>query len=83
MKTLAYSKAAIKDLWRLGPTASKRITLKIAQYARDPAALTNNVKSLQGSNYLRLRIADWRVIFTEDLQILRIVRVRHRKDAYR
>jgi mRNA interferase RelE/StbE len=83
VKNIAYSKATIKDLQRLGSTVSKRVTLKIAQYARDPAALADNVKHLQGSDYLRLRVADWRVIFTEDMQIIRVLRVRHRKDVYR
>ena len=83
MKRVTYTATALKDLRRMGAVEQKRVVAKIKQYASDPGSLAANVKKLQGSDYLRLRVADWRVIFNEDMQVILIMRVRHRKDAYR
>jgi mRNA interferase RelE/StbE len=56
---------------------------KIRQYATDPASLANNVKKLQGrEDEYRLRVGDWRVIFTQDGVILNVLKVRRRGSAY-
>ncbi len=56
---------------------------KIRQYAANPASLVNNVKKLQGrEDEYRLRVGDWRVIFTQDGVILDVLKVRPRGNAY-
>ena len=43
-----------------------------------------DIKRLQGETVeLRLRVGDYRVRFTEESGTLHIIRVRHRKEAYR
>jgi mRNA-degrading endonuclease RelE of RelBE toxin-antitoxin system len=44
-----------------------------------------NVKALTGkfAGQLRLRLGDYRVIFTDSGEILHVVRVRNRREAYR
>lgn len=38
---------------------------KLRLYAADPAALSNNVKALRGEGQrYRLRVGDWRAVFT-------------------
>lgn len=37
---------------------------KLRLLAEDPKALANNVKALKGIDGYRLRVGDWRVIFT-------------------
>jgi mRNA interferase RelE/StbE len=61
---------------------SRLVRSKIEQYARDPASLTNNVLKLQNRLGYRLRIGDWRVIFTESAASVEIVAIRPRSSAY-
>jgi mRNA interferase RelE/StbE len=59
------------------------IRTKVAQYASDPASLANNVKALKGvPGGYRLRVGDWRVLFTEDGAVIAIVRIAPRGGAY-
>ncbi len=83
MKQITYTATAQKALRKIGHVEAKRIVGKIVAYASDPAAQANNVKALQGSDYLRLRVGDYRVIFTEDMQVLVILQIGHRKDVYK
>lgn len=83
MPQIAYSKAAIRALARMPANISKLIRGKVEQYAADPAAQANNVKALKGEpGVLRLRVGDWRVLFTEDGQVLAIIRIAPRGGVY-
>jgi mRNA interferase RelE/StbE len=83
MKTVLYSKAALKVLGRMPATTSQLIRSKISQYAADPSAQANNVRALQGmAGAYRLRIGHWRVLFTEDRCVIAIVKVSPRGSAY-
>ena len=75
------TKAAVKELKRIGP-ARTNIVAKIQQYADDPASLSNNVKALTGADEYRLRIGDYRVLFTLSDDTMTVVAVRHRSRAY-
>jgi mRNA interferase RelE/StbE len=55
---------ALKGLKRHGSMAD-RIMRTMREYADGTGAHTNNVKALQGSSALRLRIGDYRVVFSE------------------
>lgn len=60
-----------------------RISEKIAAYANDPAAQTNNVTALQGSDGLsRLRVGDWRVIMWDHV-VLEVLEIKPRGSAYK
>lgn len=62
---------------------SQTIRAKIALLAEQPDALANNVTALRGEpGVFRLRIGDWRVIFTEDLQVVAVIRIAPRGSAY-
>lgn len=53
------------------------------QLADDPASLARNVKALKGPAGLkRLRVADWRVIYTETLVVVAVLKVSPRGSAY-
>lgn len=83
MKRIVYSRAAIRMLRRMPANVARTVRDKIAQYAEDPPALANNVKALKGEpGYLRLRIGDWRVVFTETGEVIAIVRIAPRGSAY-
>ncbi|MBL8577436.1 MAG: type II toxin-antitoxin system RelE/ParE family toxin [Mesorhizobium sp.] len=83
MKKVAYSKDAIKTLSRMPANIARQIRSKIEQYADAPDSLTNNIKALKGAEgYYRLRVGDWRVIFSETGEIIAIIRIAPRGGAY-
>lgn len=82
MKRIAYSKSALTTLRRMPNNEAKRIVEKIRQYADDPASLANNVKALKGSDYVRLRVADWRVIMDENGNVLDVLKIGPRGSIY-
>jgi mRNA interferase RelE/StbE len=83
MRRVEYGRDAARTLLRMDRATARRIRSKVAQLAVDPEALANNVKALKGSDRLmRLRVGDWRVIYTEDLLILLVIKVAARGSAY-
>ncbi|NSX90144.1 type II toxin-antitoxin system RelE family toxin [Agrobacterium tumefaciens] len=82
MKQIAYSKSALKVLRRLPTNEAKRITSKIEQYASDPKSLANNIKALVGSPYIRLRVADWRIIMDDQGNVLEVLKIGPRGSVY-
>jgi len=66
----------------MGERQASAIEAKIEQFSADPASLANNVKALRGTHALRLRVGDYRVIFTEELVVLDILAIGHRREIY-
>ena len=58
------------------------VRAKIDQLAADPDLLANTVKRLQGRPGFRLRVGDYRVIFTEDGTVLDVLAIGHRREVY-
>jgi mRNA interferase RelE/StbE len=51
--------------------------------ADDPASLANNITPLKGGEGMtRLRVGDWRVIYTETLVIVSVVHIGPRGGVY-
>ena len=74
---------AIRDMRRLDARNRERIIAKIEQYVTDPASLARQVIMLTGSQYRRLRVGNYRVIFhIEHDGTMIVLRVRHRGEAY-
>lgn len=81
-RRVRYSKEAGKALRKMGSQEADRIFTKIEQLAKDPASLANNIKALKGSDLFRLRVGDYRVIYSDSLEVLHIIRVGHRREIY-
>lgn len=81
MKTVLYTKAALRSL-QAHSNRAKQIRAKIEQYATNPATLTNNVIQLTGSSAKRLRIAGFRVLFTETETTITILDLGPRGEIY-
>jgi len=85
-RKIEWSAKAIKDMRRIAVTDRARIISKVEQYALNPSAFANQVISLIGSQYRRLRVGKYRVIFKWDqageLTVMVVLRVRHRREAY-
>lgn len=86
--SIIYSKTALKDLKQLDKVVAKRIVLKIKDNA-DQTDPLRRAKPLVGklSGWYRYRIGDYRAIFSIDADnqiiLLKVLQVRHRKDIYR
>jgi mRNA interferase RelE/StbE len=81
LKRIIFSEQARADVRRLDRETAMRIFAGLHRFAE---AGTGDVKQLAGaSDELRLRIGSYRVRFTEEADTLRILRVLHRKEAYR
>lgn len=81
MKDITYQPAARKALRKMPINTRRRIIGKIEDYATNPGSQANNIKRLQGSHELRLRVGDWRVIFL-DGTIIDVVKVGPRGSVY-
>ncbi|MDR3448157.1 MAG: type II toxin-antitoxin system RelE/ParE family toxin [Alphaproteobacteria bacterium] len=79
---IVYAKTALKQLARLTPSVAAIICAKIVQYDEQPASLANQVKKLKGQPFLRLRVGDYRVIFTAEGVVLTIIKIGHRREIY-
>lgn len=82
MKRVVFRPQAAKDLERLPDRIRGQVEEAIERFAQ---AGTGDVKMLAGEGrHLRLRVGDWRVRFTfEKPDIIRILHIRNRSEAYR
>jgi len=84
MFSIEYSKAARKALKAMPRNTARLIMEKIEALSADPMASNNNVKKLTNHPGYRLRIGDWRVIYTihEHALLIAVVRIAPRGDVY-
>jgi mRNA interferase RelE/StbE len=82
-RRVEYSREAARTLMRIDRSTSKRIRAKIELLVSNPPALANNVQALKGgAGLMRLRIGDWRVIYTKDFVVLLVLKISPRGSAY-
>jgi mRNA interferase RelE/StbE len=82
-RTIRYSHTAARQIHALGSTARELVEAKLAQLAINPSAFANQIKRLKGTEALRLRVGDYRIIFTDDCLVLDIRKVGSRGAIYR
>jgi mRNA interferase RelE/StbE len=80
---IAFERTAERELLALQRPARERILNALRKLAPDPFTAAN-VKALKGGGY-RLRVGDYRVLFTVETEILLVlvIRVGHRREVYR
>jgi mRNA interferase RelE/StbE len=83
VKKVIYSKHVLKAFNQMPADDVRRIRSKFLQYVSDPSSMANNVKRLQGLEYYRLRVGDWRAIFREDGLIVDVIKVARRDTVYK
>ncbi len=81
---IEFDPAARRELRGLDRPIQERILKSLAGLAADPRT-TANIKALQGQPGYRLRVGDWRVIYTlqNDILTVLVIRIAHRREAYR
>ena len=84
MYRVYLERAAEKDLKQLPPKLHDRVIAAIQSLARNPRPL--GCRKLTGSdNHWRIRVSDYRIVYEigETIQVVRVNRVRHRREVYR
>ena len=83
MLKIQYSEQSRKFLKKISSDDREKIRSKIRKYAENPDDLKNRVKKLTGLPYYRLKVADYRIIFSKTFEILFIAKIGNRGDVYR
>ena len=83
MLEIVYSSQAQRFLRKISRNDADRIRSKVRQYAQNHNELKTQVKKLVNSPYYRLRVGDYRVIFTETLEVMMIEKIGNRGDVYK
>jgi mRNA interferase RelE/StbE len=81
---ITFARSARKELENLDPPVAERILAAIEKLAKSPRP-PGCVKLAGSQNDWRIRIGDWRVIYSiiDKSGVVDIAAIRHRSDAYR
>ena len=84
MYQVVVERTAEKDLKRLSPEVRARVAPAILALARNPRPAGSR-KLIGSKNDWRIRVGDYRVVYeiADEIRIVRINRVRHRREVYR
>lgn len=84
MYAIEFTPNARRQLKKAPKDMAVRILTALKQLAEAPYQNTN-VKKLVGSDFYRLRVADWRVIYDiyDDKLVITVLEMGHRKEVYR
>ena len=76
-------KSVQKELDRLPDEIASRILARLVGLETNPRPA--DVKKLKGRDAWRIRVGDYRVIYeiADEIRIVRVNRVRHRREVYR
>lgn len=84
MYIITFRKSAEKEIYKLPFVLIKRVEKAIDNLAIQPRP--NGVKKLQGQdeNLWRIRVGDYRIVYliADEIRIIEIRKVAHRKDVY-
>lgn len=86
MYKIEFTKAARKVYKNFSKDIQQIIDEKLSKLAESPYSPQHDVKKLQDmDNCYRLRVRDWRIIYQidNDVLIIEIVRIAHRKEVYK
>ena len=84
MYRVLLERAAEKDLKRLSSEIHDRVITAIRGLASDPCP--SGCRKMAGSKHdWRIRVGDYRVVYeiADEIRIVRVNRVRHRREVYR
>ena len=80
MFQIDWKEHAIENLNKLEASISQRIFKKVEELADNP--FSKDIKRLKGSDDFRLRVGDYRIIFSIEGNLITILMVGHRKNIY-
>ncbi len=80
MYNIEWKEHALQNIEKLDGFIARRIVRKIEELTEDP--FSKDIKRLKGIKDFRLRVGDYRVIFSIERNIIRIIKIGHRKNIY-
>jgi mRNA-degrading endonuclease RelE of RelBE toxin-antitoxin system len=82
VREVEWTETALDDMGALDKGIARRVKQAVERFADTGAG---NVKRLQGIDppEYRLRVGDYRVRFHPESEVIRVLRVRNRREAYR
>ena len=87
MYQLLFLTSAKKEFKKLDSVVQKLIKEKLILLSQNPDSVKNNIKALQGNHKgkFRFRVGNYRIILQkeDDILIITIISVGHRKDIYK
>ena len=85
MYTLHIAKPALKALLKMPNGLARRMREELDAIAADPSAYRGDWKPLQGSEFWRLRVGDWRAIceLRNGELVLLVIKIAPRGDVYK
>ena len=81
---VSFRRSAEKDLRKLDATMQHRVLHAVEGLAREPRP--SGCRKMQGGeDAFRIRLGDYRIIYTVDdgVKIVAVERIRHRREVYR
>lgn len=83
MLKIEWTEDAIEDLQRLDRPVAKRILSKISWFSHHFNSITPEPLSGDLAGTFKLRIGDWRVIYTIESDKIVIQAIDHRREVYK
>ncbi len=82
--TIEWRRSTKKDLRKIPPSEVRKIIDQVGSLAENPYP-TGTTKLSGSDNAFRIRVGDYRILYEvfEDVLIVEVIRVAHRKDVYR
>jgi len=80
MYNIEWKEHALQNLEKLESSTVRRILKKVDELSENP--FSKDIKKLKGSDDFRLRIGDYRIIFSIEKENIQILKVGHRKNIY-
>lgn len=81
--TVTFTDNFLNELLNLPPDVSRRVTRKVRILETDPILAGGDAKKLQGyQDVYRVRIGDYRLLYTFGQGWVKLLRVRHRNEVY-
>lgn len=77
---IIWDEKAYDSLNKLEANIGRRIFKKVGELSENP--FSKDIKKLKGSNNFRLRVGDYRIIFSIEKEMIQILNVGHRKNIY-
>ena len=83
MAKIEWTEAAIKDLGRLDRQVARRILKKLEWFSRHFETVVPEPLSAEFKGVYKLRIGDWRVIYTLESESIVVQAIGHRREIYK
>jgi len=80
MYTIEWKEHALQNIEKLENSIARRIVKKVEELSEN--LFSKDIKKLKASDDFRLRIGDYRVIFSIEQNTTQILKVGHRKNIY-